>query len=217
MKIQFLKKLNHELKCLTKEEREKNLNDYKEIILDKMENGMTEEDAVYSLGNVEQIGRDIINSYLEIDEEKDNDHKYTKMIYPFIDTTIISGSYVLAYYLCFKSGFLGREISHLAFEKYMIGLLFIIPCYLALYYIFRAYTTKYVYWKRWAIKNILWSNLVGIAIFLLILYLFHITLFSRIMIVSFLFINILLEVTIRNFIFNLFISIYQKIKFLKIS
>lgn len=49
MKKQFLRELNHELGLLKKEERKKYLNNYEEIILDKMENGITEEEAVSDL------------------------------------------------------------------------------------------------------------------------------------------------------------------------
>lgn len=67
MKNHFLKALNLELRPLKKEECKKCLNDYEEIILDKMENGMTEEKAVSDLGSVKQLAKDILNSYVGLD------------------------------------------------------------------------------------------------------------------------------------------------------
>lgn len=198
MKNQFLKELNHELKCLTKDERKKSIDDYEEIILDKMDNGMTEENAVYSLGNVRQIAEDIISSYEDLDEEKEDNYKKFSIIYPFADICIIGVSYLLAYYLCLGSGLYERGNLHLSFGKYMFGLVFIMPGYLVLYYFFKAYTTKYVHGYRWEMKNIFWANLVGIIIFFMILYLFNFFVFSRIMVLTFCVINILLEFTVRN-------------------
>lgn len=198
MKNQFLKELNHELKRLTKDERKKSIDDYEEIILDKMENGMTEENAVYSLGDVKQIAEDIISSYEDLDEKKEDNYKKFSIIYPFVDICIIGVSYLLAYYLCLGSGLYGRGNLHLSFGKYMFGLVFIIPGYLVLYYFFKAYITKYIHGYRWEMKNIFWANLVGIIIFLIILYLFNIFEFSRIMVLTFWVINILLEFTMRN-------------------
>ncbi len=65
MKKQFIKELNHELRPLNKKERSKCLNNYDEVILDKMENGITEEKAVSELGNVKLPAKDVLNSYID--------------------------------------------------------------------------------------------------------------------------------------------------------
>lgn len=54
-KQEFLKKLRRGLSGLPEEEREERLNFYSEVIDDRMEEGMTEEEAVAGVGTVEEI------------------------------------------------------------------------------------------------------------------------------------------------------------------
>lgn len=59
-KAEFLKRLDDALSNLPKGERDKSVAFYDEIISDRMEDGMTEEEAVDSLGSVEEIARQIM-------------------------------------------------------------------------------------------------------------------------------------------------------------
>lgn len=59
-KQEFLKKLRHELQKLEKDERNKYIEYYDEIISDIMECGVLEEEAIAKQGNVEKIARDIL-------------------------------------------------------------------------------------------------------------------------------------------------------------
>lgn len=201
MKKQFLKELNRELRSLTKEERDKYLNDFEEIILDKMESGISEEDAVSGLGDVKQIANDIISSYVELDEKEKSNQKYFDKMHLFLDIIVLIIAYILSYCLCFSSVFREGETLHLSFFVYMFALVFIVPSYLILYYIFKAYTTKYVHGHHWEVRNIFLANLTGVITFSMILYLFNAFYFSRTMVLVFCCINLLLEITVRNFVF----------------
>lgn len=205
MKKQFLKQLNRELRPLKKEERIKCLNNYEEIILDKMENGITEENAVSDLGNVKQIAKDILNSYVESDGKMiSSNHKYFNKIYIVFDTVVLAGSYISVYYLYFKSGFFETGTWSFPFSEYMSFLLFIIPCYLILYHIFKLYTIKYVQEKYREAWNIFLANVIGVSLISLVMYLNGQIHFSRIMIVIFFCINTILEIIARNVIINCF-------------
>lgn len=59
-KKEFLKKLKHELRKLKKEERNKYIEYYDEIISDIVERGVSEEEAIAKQGDVEKIAQDIL-------------------------------------------------------------------------------------------------------------------------------------------------------------
>lgn len=61
-KAKFLKRLNRQLYRLQRSERKRYLADYEEMLLELMENGMTEDEAILKLGDVKQIAREILNS-----------------------------------------------------------------------------------------------------------------------------------------------------------
>lgn len=54
-KLNFLLKLNERLSALPKEDVEEHLNFYREMIDDRMEDGLTEEEAVRKIGSVDEI------------------------------------------------------------------------------------------------------------------------------------------------------------------
>lgn len=198
MKEQFLKKLNNELRSLKKEERKKYLDNYEEIILDKMENGISEETAVSDLGNVKQIASDILVSYVDMNGIKNN-IKYFNKMYMVFDAILIAISYILAYYLRFKSGIFSIiGTGGLSFHMYMSALIYVIPGYLILYYLFKLYTVKGVQKKIKEAGNILLANAAGLVIFSLLLVIFNLFYFSRMMIVMFFCINVILEIFMRT-------------------
>ena len=58
-KLQFLLTLHERLKALPREESEERLNFYSEMIEDRMEEGLSEEDAVAAVGSVDEIAAQI--------------------------------------------------------------------------------------------------------------------------------------------------------------
>lgn len=60
-KIQFILALNEKLTSLPKKETEERINFYIEMIDDRIEEGMTEEEAVVAIGNIDEIAAQIIS------------------------------------------------------------------------------------------------------------------------------------------------------------
>ncbi|RDU22144.1 undecaprenyl-phosphate glucose phosphotransferase [Anaerosacchariphilus polymeriproducens] len=131
---------------------------------------------------------------------KDN-QKILNRVHIVIDAVIIIISYVLAWYLKFKSGIFDFE--HLGFLRarvYFSALLVIIPGYLILYYAFNLYTPKRVQGRRVELGNIVKANTLGLLSFIVVLYVIHQPDFSRMMIFIFYGVNITLEMIVRYII-----------------
>lgn len=64
---EFLKELSGNLQGVPKEERERSLNFYREIFADKKEEGLSEEDAVASVGKPEEVAKEIVWAYYQGD------------------------------------------------------------------------------------------------------------------------------------------------------
>lgn len=117
-----------------------------------------------------------------------------------VDVTILVLSYILAWYLRFKSGIFEMDLWFLSLGAYAKALIFIIPGYLLLYYLFHLYVPKRVRGRRLEAWNIVQANTIGLLFFILILYLRHQSDFSRLMIFIFYVVNISLSVLVRNII-----------------
>lgn len=131
---------------------------------------------------------------------KDN-QKIFNRVHIVIDAMIIFISYVLAWYLKFKSGIFDFE--HLGFLRarvYFSALLVILPGYLILYYAFNLYTPKRVQGRRVELGNIVKANTLGLLSFIVVLYVIHQPDFSRMMIFIFYGVNITLEMIVRYII-----------------
>lgn len=59
-KLQFIISLHNRLSCLPKQDAEDRLRFYSEMIEDRMEDGLSEEDAVAAIGNPEDIAAEIL-------------------------------------------------------------------------------------------------------------------------------------------------------------
>ncbi len=213
MKKKFLKELNRGLVPLNKKERNRYLSNYKEIILDKMESGFTEEDAVYDLGEVKPITNDILNSYTNTDKTALTDNiKYINKNIIVFDIIVLLLSYLLAYFLCFKGGLFilitkfpaNLVLYHASFSNYMRVMLLAIPIYLILYYLFKLYTIKYVRHLSLEIRNIIFANIVGLMVVFLALYLFREMHISRLFLITFTIINIIFQIIIRTLYYRFF-------------
>ena len=65
-KQEFLSILKQELDCFPRAEQRKTITYYEELIEDRMEDGMTEEEAVEGIGNPRVLAEEIINDNLEL-------------------------------------------------------------------------------------------------------------------------------------------------------
>ena len=61
LKSEFLKQLENRLLGIPKEDLNRTIDYYNEIISDKQEDGMSEEEAINSLGSIDEIVKDILN------------------------------------------------------------------------------------------------------------------------------------------------------------
>lgn len=61
-KLEFVLTLQEQLKCLPPEDLRRSLEYYNEMIDDRMEDGLTEEEAVEAIGSVDEIVRQIIDN-----------------------------------------------------------------------------------------------------------------------------------------------------------
>lgn len=117
-----------------------------------------------------------------------------------LDACVIIFSYVLAWYLRFKSGLFRQDPWFLSLHEYMGVLLYIVPGYLILYYLFHLYTPKRVRGRRLEAWNILQANTIGLMLFTFVLYIIEEANFSRTMIAIFFCVNIVSEVLMRNLV-----------------
>lgn len=117
-----------------------------------------------------------------------------------IDGIVIVISYVLAWYLRFKSGIFELDSWFLSLRAYMSALMVVLPGYLLLYYIFQLYVPRRMRGRRLEAWNVLQANSIGLLAFILILYFRHQSDFSRLMIFIFYVLNFFLEVLSRNLI-----------------
>lgn len=61
-KAEFLRRLKRELRCVQRDERDKNLSFYAELIDDKIEEGMNEAEAIEGLGDINTIALSLIQN-----------------------------------------------------------------------------------------------------------------------------------------------------------
>lgn len=140
---------------------------------------------------------------------KDN-QKYFNRLQVVIDALVISGSYILAWYVRFKSGLIETDPWFLSLNAYMSALVYIVPGYLILYYVFQLYTPKRVQGRRLEAWHILQSNVIGLMGFILVLYLIRQQDFSRKMIFVFFCINVFADILARNLIRHFLSNIRKK-------
>lgn len=129
---------------------------------------------------------------------KDNQTLFNR-IHVFIDAGIIAGSYWLAWWLKFKSGWIDYSMS-LPVSYFRRVLYFVIPAYLLLYYFFNLYNSKRASGRKREFYNIIQANTVGSLGLIVAMYMMRQTHFSREMILIFWGVNIFMETFIRNII-----------------
>lgn len=129
-----------------------------------------------------------------------NNQKLLNRLHVVIDAVIIVVSYVIAWYLRFKSGSFELDSWFLSLQEYMKLLILIVPLYLIVYYIFQLYTPKRVQGRRLEAEHILQANIIGLLIVILALYLAKLMDYSRTMLFVFFCVNVFLEVLVRNVI-----------------
>ena len=136
---------------------------------------------------------------------KDN-QKYFNRLHVVLDALIVVLTYMLAWFLKFRSGiaFFMRDIAAgtLTMRTYFSALFVIVPGYLILYYLFNLYTAKRAGSMRQDIWNVIQANSVGLFLFLGALYVARQPHFSRSMLFYFYVLNIFFDSLFRLAVFK---------------
>ncbi len=120
------------------------------------------------------------------------------------DAVTLVIAYIMAYYLRFESGLkelpffqIGKYSRYDSLQNYAKQLIFLIPLYLIIYYLLRLYRPKDKI-KRWReIPTVILADILGIAFFLLFLYFAKSYNISRIFLLLFFIIHLLLDLGLR--------------------
>lgn len=126
--------------------------------------------------------------------------KIFNRVHVVIDAFVIIFSYMVSWYLRFRTGLFEQDPWALSFLEYMKALILIVPVYLILYYAFQMYTPKRVQGRRLEAWHVLQANGIGVLIFILVLYFTKQHDYSRTVIFIFFCINVFSEVLVRNVI-----------------
>ncbi len=137
---------------------------------------------------------------------KDN-QKYFNRLQVVLDALIVELTYMLAWFLKFRSGiaFFMRDVAAgtLTMQTYFSALLVIVPGYLILYYLFNLYTAKRASSVRQDVWNVIKANSVGLFLFLGVLYVAKQPHFSRTMLFYFYILNIIADSLLRLALFKI--------------
>lgn len=129
---------------------------------------------------------------------KDN-QKYFNRLHVLLDAAIIAGSYLLAWYIKFKSGLVQSEAG-LSEATYFSLLLLVVPLFTILYGVCNLYSSKRMSGRVHEFYNIVKANTIGLLIFIAVLYSIKQSHFSRFMVFGFYILNITLDTIVRNLI-----------------
>lgn len=131
---------------------------------------------------------------------QDNQKNFSRL-QMLIDVIVLAVSYISTWFLRFMGPFAYSAEQGLSFEQYMLALIFIIPGYLLLYQAFTLYEPLHMQGRRLMLANIIKANVLGMLIFVFLLYMLKESDFSRLTVYIFCVVNILLEWGVRMLIF----------------
>ena len=131
---------------------------------------------------------------------QDNQKNFSRL-QMLIDVIVLAVSYISAWFLRFMGPFAYSAEKGLSFEQYMLALIFIIPGYLLLYQAFTLYEPLHMQGRRLMLANIIKANVLGMLVFVFLLYMLKERDFSRLTVYIFCVVNILLEWGVRMLIF----------------
>ena len=121
-----------------------------------------------------------------------------------IDGVIIAATYLLAWFLRYRSGLFRTTYEVVPVLYYMLALIVIIPGTLILYSAFNLYTANRLQGRRNEAAGVLWSNVISFLILMVVLYLFRQIDWSRSMIAMFYAMNTVADIAVRLLIWQSF-------------
>lgn len=126
--------------------------------------------------------------------------KLLNKIQMFLDGLVIIATYVLAWYIRFRSGIFYIDAWYLSLSEYMMQLPYIVLVYLLYYYFFHLYEPRRVMGRRLEAWRIMQANLLGLMTLILWLYVSEQSNISRRMLFVFFCLNVFVELLERNLI-----------------
>ncbi len=119
------------------------------------------------------------------------------------DTVIIIIAYLVAYYVRFYTPIFSEELGNFyPLKSYAELLVYLVPIYLLSYFFFRLYHPEPDELGRHQLLRIVISNMVGIILFIVFLYIQKEYNISRIFLLLFFLINVILAIVSRMLITN---------------
>lgn len=137
---------------------------------------------------------------------KDNQSFFNRL-HLWIDALVIIVSYMIAWFLKFDSGLFKSEEGALSLRTYMLALIFVVPSYLILYSVNQLYIPKRVQRIKTEFANIIRANILGLLVFLTVLYIIKQPHFSRTMLFIFFVLNIILAMLFRAMVYFLLFTL----------
>lgn len=142
---------------------------------------------------------------------RDNQKVFNRL-HLVMDAIIVAISYILAWFIKFyifdrngpESG-----VGVLGMDQYFLALVFIVPVYMILYYYSSVYTPKRTVRRRYEIYSIIKANTIGLALFVVLLYIMKQMHISRKMMLIFYVLNVCLTSLSRIIIRNI-LSTFRK-------
>lgn len=139
----------------------------------------------------------IMNSGRKVDIMNDKKN-LLKWLPAITDACIIIVAYLLAYYLRFFNPIFHEEMGYFyPLERYVSLLVYLVPIYLVIYFAFRLYTTKLDEHTWYRVLKLVISNILGLTLFMLLLYLLKEINISRKFLLLFFVINVVLGISSR--------------------
>ena len=86
-KQKFLKELEKKLEILSETEREDTINEYRDIIEEKVKHGKTEEEAVKEFGSIDELTKEILSAYKINPEYQNRTNESKDSAKDFVETT----------------------------------------------------------------------------------------------------------------------------------
>lgn len=146
----------------------------------------------------------------------EENQKYYSRLLALIDALITAAAYWLAWYLRFRSSWFSRgAVETISFTTYMTALLFVIPGILILYSAMNLYSPNRMKGRRVEIGGIVTANLIGYAIFIIVLFMLRQLDWSRTMLLVFVTINSLADTSVRFLLWGIVKKLRKNGRFTK--
>ncbi len=126
--------------------------------------------------------------------------KLLNKIQVVLDGLVMLLTYAIAWYIRFKTGIFPQDLWVLSLRGYMYFLIYIVPGFLLLYYVYKLYEPKRVLGRRLEAWRILQANAIGVMVLIVVLYVTKQIDVSRRMLAVFAVLNVCMTVVERNLI-----------------